>query len=80
MNRILRAITWPLRAAFIAPIRLYQRLISPLLPNCCRFTPSCSEYTAQAIAKYGVVRGVAKGCMRIMRCHPYGGSGYDPVE
>jgi len=72
-------ILWTVRRAFILPIRLYQKLISPILPSSCRFTPSCSEYTARAIERYGVVRGVMKGAWRIMRCNPFGGSGHDPV-
>lgn len=60
-------------------IRFYQRSISPYLPPSCRFTPTCSEYTAQAVAKYGVVRGVALGGRRILRCHPFNPGGYDPV-
>ncbi len=73
---VLRAV----RKAFILPIRLYQRLISPLMPPACRYTPSCSEYAAQAIERHGVVRGMLKGAWRIMRCNPFGGSGHDPVE
>jgi putative membrane protein insertion efficiency factor len=69
-----------IRGAFILPIRLYQRFISPLLPSSCRYRPTCSEYAAQAIARYGVVRGILKGMWRIARCHPWGGSGYDPVD
>ncbi|MBD5388782.1 membrane protein insertion efficiency factor YidD [bacterium] len=62
-------------------IRVYQTALSPLIGGraACRFTPSCSEYTAQAIARYGVIRGVAMGVRRIMRCRPGGGCGYDPV-
>jgi putative membrane protein insertion efficiency factor len=67
------------RRIFVSPIRLYQRLISPLMPNVCRYRPTCSEYTAQAILTFGVVRGILKGAWRIMRCNPFGGSGYDPV-
>ena len=65
----------------IGAVRLYQRNISPVIGgrNACRFTPTCSEYTAQAIAKYGVFRGVYMGFKRIMRCRPHGGYGYDPV-
>jgi len=68
-----------LKYIFIFAIRLYQLCISPLLPKSCRFTPSCSEYTANAIAKYGIIRGSYLGVKRILRCHPFGGSGYDPV-
>ncbi len=69
-----------IRAGFIFPIRLYQRLFSPLLGRHCRYVPTCSEYAAQAIERYGVLRGMLKGTLRIMRCHPLGGSGYDPVD
>ncbi|MFA4180480.1 membrane protein insertion efficiency factor YidD [Xylanibacter rodentium] len=61
------------------PIRFYQRCISPLTPPACRFTPTCSEYTRQAIVKYGPLKGVWLGLKRILRCHPWGGRGYDPV-
>ena len=67
------------RRAFVLPIRLYQKLISPLMPPACRYTPSCSEYAAQAIERHGVVRGILKGAWRVMRCNPFGGSGHDPV-
>ncbi|MBO4626325.1 MAG: membrane protein insertion efficiency factor YidD [Alphaproteobacteria bacterium] len=65
----------------ICCVRFYQRHISPVVggKNTCRFTPSCSEYTAQAIEKYGVLRGVRMGFRRILRCRPGGGWGYDPV-
>lgn len=65
----------------ISLVRFYQRYISPVIGgrNTCRFTPSCSEYTAIAIAKYGVFRGVKMGVRRIARCRPGGGCGYDPV-
>ena len=67
--------------AAIAMVRWYQRKISPIIGgrNACRFIPSCSEYTAQAISKYGVFRGVCMGIKRILRCRPGGGCGYDPV-
>lgn len=60
-------------------IRAYQLLISPLLGPRCRHLPSCSEYTAQAIALHGPVRGGWMGLRRIVRCNPWGTSGYDPV-
>ncbi len=67
------------RFIFIVPVRIYQYAISPLLPGACRYTPTCSEYTAQAIGKYGPIKGIGLGLKRIARCHPWGGSGYDPL-
>lgn len=63
----------------LAPIRFYQKWISPALPPSCRFYPSCSEYTCQAIEKYGVLRGGWFGLRRIARCHPFNPGGFDPV-
>ena len=60
-------------------IRGYQRFISPGLPSACRFYPSCSEYTYQAIEKYGALRGGWMGIRRISRCHPFHPGGYAPV-
>ncbi len=62
----------------IAMVRFYQRGISPLLGARCRFTPSCSHYMIGAIEKYGLLRGVTKGVLRILRCHPFNRGGYDP--
>ncbi len=60
-------------------IRFYQRAISPLFPPSCRFTPTCSQYTYEAIEKYGLVKGGWLGVKRISRCHPFNPGGYDPV-
>jgi len=60
-------------------IRAYQRLISPAFPGHCRFTPSCSEYAHQAIARHGG-KGAWLAFLRLLRCHPLGSSGYDPVR
>jgi putative membrane protein insertion efficiency factor len=60
-------------------IRLYQLLVSPFLPPSCRFAPSCSAYAAEAIATHGAARGSILALRRLLRCHPWGGSGYDPV-
>ena len=61
------------------PIRAYQIAISPLLPKSCRFEPTCSAYAIEALGKHGATRGLWLGTKRICRCHPWGGSGYDPV-
>ncbi|MCY4417875.1 MAG: membrane protein insertion efficiency factor YidD [Chloroflexi bacterium] len=61
-------------------IRLYQQAVSPYMPAMCRFDPSCSQYTAEAVARYGIVRGSWLGLKRILRCRPMGGQGYDPVS
>ena len=63
----------------ILPIRLYQILISPLLPNSCRFTPTCSAYAIEALRVHGPFVGLWLTIRRIVRCNPWGGSGYDPV-
>ncbi|MBK9283331.1 MAG: membrane protein insertion efficiency factor YidD [Sphingobacteriaceae bacterium] len=60
-------------------VRFYQYAIRPLLPNACRYTPSCSAYAVEAIQKYGAWKGSWLGLKRISRCHPWGGQGYDPV-
>lgn len=60
-------------------IRVYQVVLSPVLPNACRFTPTCSQYTLEAVKKYGFLKGLWLGLKRISRCRPGGGSGYDPV-
>ncbi|HRG01841.1 MAG: membrane protein insertion efficiency factor YidD [Bacteroidia bacterium] len=64
----------------LAIIRFYQYAISPLLKPSCRFTPSCSQYGLDAVNKYGAFKGSWMALKRIMRCHPWGGSGYDPVK
>ena len=61
-------------------IKFYQYSISPLLPNSCRYAPTCSQYGIDAINKYGAIKGSWLGLKRILRCHPWGGSGYDPVK
>lgn len=63
----------------ILPIRFYQLCISPLTPPSCRFTPTCSQYAIEALRKHGPIKGLWLAVRRILRCHPWGGSGYDPV-
>ncbi len=64
---------------FLLLVRVYQLCISPLIPPSCRYTPSCSQYSIEALKKYGAVKGLWLTVKRIARCHPWGGSGYDPV-
>jgi putative membrane protein insertion efficiency factor len=63
----------------IALIKIYQIFISPLCPGVCRFRPTCSQYAIEAIKVHGVIKGIWLSFRRICRCHPWGGSGYDPV-
>ena len=65
---------------FIFLIRIYQRTISPLLGKNCRYIPTCSEYTIEAIREYGVKTGIKMGLERILRCHPFEKGGFDPVQ
>ena len=63
----------------LLPIHFYRYCLSPLNPPTCRFVPTCSEYAVQAIRKYGPIKGSWLALKRLCRCHPWGGSGYDPV-
>ena len=64
---------------FIVLVRFYQLCISPLTPSACRFTPTCSQYALEALRKHGLIKGLWLTVKRLLRCHPWGGSGYDPV-
>ena len=63
----------------LLPIIFYQKFISPMTPPSCRFVPTCSQYAKEAIIKHGPVKGLYLAIKRLLRCHPFGGSGYDPV-
>jgi uncharacterized protein len=69
-----------LRQLAILPIRVYQRLFSPLVGSRCKYYPSCSEYAAQAISRFGILRGLVLASWRLLRCNPWSHGGYDPVE
>jgi uncharacterized protein len=73
-------VTRVMRKVAVAPIRLYQRVISPLFGSRCRYYPSCSEYAAQAIDRYGILRGLVLAGWRLLRCNPWSAGGVDPVE
>ena len=76
---IWKGIGWILVGILLLPIYFYQKCISPFTPPSCRFTPTCSEYARQALIKHGPFKGMYLAIKRISRCHPWGGSGYDPV-
>ncbi|HTB49797.1 MAG TPA: membrane protein insertion efficiency factor YidD [Solirubrobacteraceae bacterium] len=69
-----------MRKLVLAPIVLYQRLISPALPRRCKYEPTCSRYAVQAVREYGILRGLVLAMWRLLRCNPWSHGGYDPVE
>ena len=78
-NKVLAVFRKILIFPFVALIRFYQVCISPLTPAACRFTPTCSQYALEAFRKHGIFKGFYLSVRRILRCHPWGGHGYDPV-
>jgi putative membrane protein insertion efficiency factor len=64
---------------FLLLIKIYQNIISPYLPNACRYDPTCSQYAIEALKKHGLFKGIYLAAKRIGSCHPWGGSGFDPV-
>lgn len=74
-QRLRKVLIFPL----VLLVRLYQGILSPWLPNSCRFQPTCSQYMIEALQKHGPIKGLWLGIRRIGRCHPWGGSGHDPV-
>ena len=79
MKKIVNALKGLLSKVMLALIAFYRTCISPLLPPTCRYTPTCSQYAKEAIQKYGPFKGGWLALKRILRCNPFGGSGYDPV-
>lgn len=79
MRKIYYFITQLIVFILIIPIKIYKYLISPILPNSCRYTPTCSEYAVDALKKHGPIKGLFLAIKRILSCNPWGGSGYDPV-
>lgn len=69
-----------MRRLVIGLIQVYRKFLSPMLPPTCRYEPSCSLYTVQAIEKYGVLKGLFMGILRVLRCHPFAKGGFDPVR
>lgn len=68
-----------LKRLLILPVRIYQMILSPLLPARCRYSPTCSQYMIEAINEWGPLRGLIMGLKRVVSCHPWGGHGHDPV-
>lgn len=86
VRRLKKLVSWmghgftiALTKLLVWPILFYQKCITPFTPPSCRFTPTCSEYARQAILKHGPFKGTLLAIWRILRCNPWGGSGYDPV-
>ncbi|MCJ7690225.1 MAG: membrane protein insertion efficiency factor YidD [Clostridiaceae bacterium] len=69
-----------MKKIFILGIKLYRKYISPMKRSCCIFYPTCSQYTLEAIEKYGALKGSIMGIKRILRCHPFNKGGFDPVK
>lgn len=78
MNRLARRLSQLPAVLLIGCVRAYQLVLSPLLGQNCRFTPTCSSYFITAVRKYGAVRGALRGIWRVCRCHPFHKGGYDP--
>jgi uncharacterized protein len=76
---VIRAMKYAFALPFILLIRFYQLVISPWIGPKCRFTPTCSQYGIEALRKYGPIKGLWLTIKRVSRCHPWGGSGYDPL-
>ncbi len=69
-----------MRALLVALLKTYKKVVSPALPHACRFQPTCSEYAMFAIETHGAAKGSWMAAKRILKCHPFGGSGFDPVK
>lgn len=78
-SRLLRSCKFAAALPLLVAVKFYQYCISPITPPSCRFTPTCSQYAVEALRKYGPLRGSWLTLRRLIRCHPWGGSGYDPV-
>jgi uncharacterized protein len=77
---VLSTLSKAIRKVALAPIAIYQRLISPALPRRCKYEPTCSRYAVQAVEQYGILKGLVLAVWRLLRCNPWSHGGYDPVE
>lgn len=80
VSRFTHALSHAAAAILLAPVRLYQRFISPALPARCKYHPTCSAYAVEAVRELGVMRGVVVAAWRLARCNPWSNGGYDPVS
>ncbi len=80
LRKSYKALRWLFTLPLIALVEFYRRCVSPFTPPSCRFTPTCSQYALQALRKYGPIKGSWLALKRIAKCHPWGGSGYDPLK
>ena len=78
-SKSLKRCKWLFTLPLLALVKFYQYCISPLTPPSCRYVPTCSQYAVEALKKYGPIKGCWLTLKRLLRCHPWGGSGYDPV-
>lgn len=78
MAHVLKAAAGIPRHLLVALVRVYQYVVSPLFPSTCRYAPTCSQYAVEALQKYGALKGTVLAAHRLLRCHPWGGHGYDP--
>lgn len=80
LERLLVRIERAAQSVLLAPVVVYQRLISPALPRRCKYEPTCSRYAVQAVREYGILRGLVLATWRLLRCNPWSHGGYDPVS
>jgi uncharacterized protein len=80
MKAFIKIINDILKAALIITIKFYKYVVSPVLPRACRYLPTCSDYALEAIKVHGIIRGVMLSFRRILKCHPFGEHGLDPVK
>lgn len=79
MRKVIKIIEYPFKIFFLGVIGVYKVIISPIIPKTCRFTPTCSTYTIQAIKEFGVIKGGVIGTKRLIKCGPWSKGGFDPI-
>lgn len=79
MKKLIKILVYPFKLIFLGLIYTYKKIISPILPRTCRFTPSCSTYMIQAVNEFGLFKGIYLGTKRVMKCGPWSKGGFDPI-